>query len=121
MLDALFPPVACNTRCPYAAYHCCTLHALQLGLKALYKVQELDAAGVAAPLQGPPVYTVQSFLAGAKAAAPSFAGEFDNLALRVQRQLVCCPEEQRHTLLADRDGFMSSVDLFAVCGQHHVV
>lgn len=69
----------------------------------------------------PPAYTVKSFLAEAQAAAPSFAADFDKLALRVKRQLVCCSDEQRGSMLADRDGYMSSVDLSAVYGQHHVV
>ena len=91
----------------------------QLGLKALYKLQQ-ERDATSAP-DDQPAYTVQSFLAAAQAAAPSFAVDFNNLALRVQRQLMCCSMEQRLSLLYDRDGYMSSVDLSAVCGQHHVV
>lgn len=91
---------------------------LQLALKALYKLQdEYESARM--PV-GPHAYTVRSFLAAAQAAAPSFAAEFDKLALRVKRQVVCCGAEQRHSMLTDRAGYMSSVDLSAVCGEHHV-
>jgi hypothetical protein len=91
----------------------------QLAIKAIYKVKEesdLNSSSVKSP--GP---SVKVFLAAAKAAAPSYASEFDKLALRVQRQLVCCEEEQRLALLSDRDGYMSSVDLSAVHGGHHAV
>lgn len=91
----------------------------QLSIKAIYKVREesdLTSSSVKSP--GP---SVKAFLAGAKAAAPSYAAEFDKLALRVQRQLVCGGEEQRLALLGDRDGYMSSVDLSAVHGGHHAV
>lgn len=93
--------------------------ALQLGLKAIYKLRE---EGVAAPAPvGLPSYTTKSFLAAVQAAAPALAADFANLATRVQRQLLCCSTEQRLSMLDDKDGYMSSVDLSAVCGQHHVV
>lgn len=97
-------------------YNCVSL---QLGLKALYKLQDMCESSPM-PMQ-PPVHTVKSFLAAAQAAAPSFAADFDKTALRVKRQLVCCSDEQRASMLDDRDGYMSSVDLSAVYGQHHVV
>lgn len=94
------------------------LSRLQLGLKATYKLQEQHGA---APMPVPaPQYSPKSFLAAAKAAAPSFTPEFDKLSLRVQRQLMCCGEEQRSSMLQDATGYMSSVDLSAVYGQHHV-
>lgn len=93
--------------------------ALQLGLKALYKLKE-EEVEAPAPV-GLPSYTMKSFLAAAQAAAPALAADFANLAGRVQRQLLCCSDEQRLSMLGDKDGYMSSVDLSAVCGQHHVV
>lgn len=91
---------------------------LQLALKALYKLKD-ECESAHMPVV-PRAYSVTSFLAAAQAAAPSFAAEFDKLALRVKRQVVCCSEEQRRSMLTDRAGYMSSVDLSAVCGEHHV-
>lgn len=101
-----------------ASMSVCVYVCTQLALKALHKLQEeRDATPMPAGL---PTYTVQSFLAAAQAAAPTFAADFNNLALRVHRQLLCCSKEQRQMMLYDRDGYMSSADLSAVLGQHHV-
>jgi hypothetical protein len=67
-----------------------------------------------------PAHSVRSFLAAAQAAAPSFGPEFDSLALRVKRRLVCCSDETRAAMLSDKDGYMSCVDLSAVVEQQHV-
>jgi hypothetical protein len=37
-----------------------------------------------------------------------------------QRRLMCCGKVQGHSMLQDATAYMSSVDLSAVCGQHHV-
>lgn len=86
---------------------CCV--ATQLGVKALHKLHEEGAA----------THTVKSFLAAAQAAAPSYGADFEHQALRVHRQLMCCSPEQRLSMLYDTNGYMSSVDLSAVCGAHH--
>lgn len=36
-----------------------------------------------------------------------------------RRQLSCCSDEMRALLLADVDGYLSSVDLSTVFGEHH--
>lgn len=95
-----------------ASLPCVCVAAPQLGLKAVYKLkQEAESAPMPMP---PPAHSVKSFLAAAEAAAPSFGPEFDSLALRVQRRLVCCSDETRAAMLNDKDGYMSCVDLSAV-------
>ncbi|KAF8059978.1 hypothetical protein HT031_004916 [Scenedesmus sp. PABB004] len=93
------------------------LQVVLLGLKALHK---LEADGVAAtpPPRGPAA-TRASFLAAAQRAVPGMAADMAGVAERLHRTLVCCGPEQRARLLADRDGFMCSVDLQVVWGQHH--
>lgn len=100
--------------CPRFRYRCCPV---QLGLKAIYKLELSGEAVPADPCQ--PRYTQVSFLLVAQAVVPGMSQDLLKMSQRLHRQLVCCGDEDRAELLHDRDGYMSCVDLHLVAGEHH--
>lgn len=92
-------------------------HHRQLALKALAK---LEAEGASIPRNPEhPLLSADSFLDGAAAAVPGMADDMRGLARRLGRQLGGCNPDSRRRLLAQRDEYMSCVDLSFVSGQHH--
>lgn len=112
-LFALLLHIASSHICP------CACVILQLGLKAVYKL-ESSCAAVPTNCQHP-TYTRTTFLQAAQQAVPGMAHDMLNISQRLHRQLSCCGPDTKKQLLDDRDGFMSSVDLQFVTGEHHAL
>jgi hypothetical protein len=78
---------------------------LQLGLKALYKMDRLDIAS--------------DYIAAAQAAVPGMAQDMARMAGSLEQQFSSMPQEEREELLNKRS-YLSCIDLQFVAGRHHV-
>jgi hypothetical protein len=91
----------------------------QLGLKALYRLEEERDVIPANPQH--PAPTRSSFLAAVQAAVPGMQQDLTHMADRLERKLSSCNPSSRRLLLSQRNGWMSCVDLQAVSGRHHAL